>query len=139
MEADDVEQKALFILVVMIEVGLGHAAGFRDLVHRRAVVTVRREKLRGAIEDRLSFVVVVVGAAAGHETSYSFGLLSMTRLALPTERSILPGSSTVTRAVMPMVSLTDKASCFVAASRAGKLASGRASTWISILSMRPSR
>src|SRR5215212_1464227 len=69
MEADHVEEQLLLIPVVVIEVGLGESAGFRDLVHGSAVVAMGGEQLGRAVEDRPSLLIVVAGASSSHEAS----------------------------------------------------------------------
>ena len=68
------------------------------------------------------------------------GLLSMTRFALPSDRSIPPGSATLTFALMPIRAFISCASSFAACARASSDSSGdRASTRTSNSSSRSSR
>ena len=62
----DLEQQLLLVADIVIERGLGDAAGLGDLVHRGRGVTAAREQLRGAGEDLLALVVVASGASARH-------------------------------------------------------------------------
>src|SRR5208282_3426378 len=99
---DVVEQRALHRIVV-IKQRLGDARLCRDLGDRRPVEAVGREQARRHRKQRLALVVVIEGARSSH--SYVVGLKSTTRLALPCERSIAPGSTTRTPTVTPMTDL----------------------------------
>ena len=59
-------QQLVLVAEVVIERGLGDAAGLGDLVHRGRGVAVPREQLGGAGEDRLALQVVASGSSARH-------------------------------------------------------------------------
>src|SRR5262245_40249440 len=100
MDAENIEQQRLLARIIMIEQGLRHAAGRGDVRHRSPVIAVLREQRRRAVEDCTPLDVVIGGAGTGHQL---FGLLSITRRAFPAERSIAPGSPTVTFMPMPIL------------------------------------
>ena len=63
----DLEQQLLLVAEVVIERGLGDAAGLGHLVHRGGGVAAAGEQLRRAGEDLLALVVVASGASARHD------------------------------------------------------------------------
>src|SRR5687767_14118191 len=100
MDAENVEEQRLLAGIVVIEQRLRHPAGRGHFRHRRAVVTVLSKQGRRTVEDRTALDVVIGGTGAGHQ---AFGLLSITRRALPAERSTAPGSPTSTFMPMPIL------------------------------------
>ena len=62
----DQEQQLVLVLHVVVERGLGDAAGGRHLVHRGSGVALSCEERRGLREDEFALVVVGGGAGAGH-------------------------------------------------------------------------
>src|ERR1700722_6798362 len=66
MRGQDVEKDRLLVRIVMIEERLRDAAGIRDHVHRCPDVSRYGEELSRAVQDKLTFVVVVLGAGSSH-------------------------------------------------------------------------
>src|ERR1700688_657256 len=66
MRGQDVEKDRLLIRIVMIEERLRDAAATRDHFHRCPDVSRYGEELSRAVQDKLTFVVVVLGAGSSH-------------------------------------------------------------------------
>ncbi|MNT74561.1 hypothetical protein D3C72_2133880 [compost metagenome] len=66
MHAHDLEEQVFLAGEVVVKVRLRGAAGLCDLDHGGSLETLAGEQRRGLVQDRLSFVVVVVCAYACH-------------------------------------------------------------------------
>jgi hypothetical protein len=66
MRLADLRQQGMLVGPVVVQRGLGDAAGRGHLVHGGGGVALPREQLGRALQDDLALVVVACGAAAGH-------------------------------------------------------------------------
>ena len=70
--AQDVEEYRLLVRIIVIEESLRNATGIRDRVHGRSDVAQFREQLSRTMQDKLTFVVVVLGAGSSHIILFRF-------------------------------------------------------------------
>src|SRR5690606_36531612 len=137
---EDVEEDRLLALVIMIERRLRRLAGRRQPAERGGGEALGRKQAGGLFQDRRPLVVVILGAETGHRADQSRGRLSITRRALPIERSTPPGASTRIAAETPISSLTRAPRWAPWAARASSAAwVSRASTTTVMASRRSSR
>jgi hypothetical protein len=63
------EQQRFLALEVVIQAGLGRAAGLGQLRHRGAGIADPRERLDGVVQDQVALMVVACGARTRHRAA----------------------------------------------------------------------